>query len=73
MSYKSVVIMSGGEEASNGLTFRTAPEAEAYGSELLSRWFAPVGHKAVESDEPVSHRWNFERNKCEEEPNNIGA
>jgi len=66
MNFKSAVIMSNGEEASNGLVFRTAPEAEAYGEELLSRWFAPVGHKAIEFDGPVTHKWNWENLKLEE-------
>ena len=68
MGYKSFVVMTNGEEASNSLVFRTAPEADAYGDELLSRWFAPVSHVSRECDAPVSHEWNFETGRSEALP-----
>ena len=39
----------------------TKEEAEAAGKELLSRWFVPTDSRAVESDEPVNYRFNFEK------------
>lgn len=40
----------------NGLYFATKEEAEAYGRDLLMRWWVPVDSRAVESDEPVNYR-----------------
>ena len=40
---------------SNGLTFATREEAEAYGADLHDRWSLVVEHRAVESNEPVNY------------------
>jgi hypothetical protein len=45
----------------NALRFATKEEAEASGKELLSRWFVPTDSRAVESDDPVNYRFNFDK------------
>ena len=45
---------------SNACVYATKEEAEAAGHELLSRWFAPSDSRAVESNEPVNYRFNFD-------------
>jgi hypothetical protein len=40
----------------NGLAFATRKEAEQWGFDLLLRWSGAEDYRAVESDEPVSHR-----------------
>ena len=60
MGYKSVVIMSDGERASNGLVFQTHEEAHRAGAELLSRWMAPVSHDVEETTDPVNRVWHWE-------------
>lgn len=39
----------------NGLRFATEEEAYRWGADLMMRWFAPSGHRAVESDDPVNY------------------
>lgn len=41
----------------NSLRFATDEEAKAYGSDLLSRWFAVVGGEARETPDPVNYAW----------------
>jgi hypothetical protein len=55
VSWKTEVCVEG-KWASNGCRFATRGEAEAAGTELLSRWFVPTGSRAAESDEPVNYR-----------------
>jgi hypothetical protein len=56
MSWKPEVKVQG-EWSQNGLAFETEWEAAAYASDLFSRWTMTEGHRAVESDAPVSHEW----------------
>lgn len=57
MSWKCEVHAEG-EWVSNGLCFETEQEANDYGVDLLSRWFVPDDHRAIQSDDPVNYRWN---------------
>lgn len=41
----------------NALAFATREEAEANAKDLFARWTLCTGHRAVESDEPVSHTY----------------
>ena len=41
----------------NALAFATREEAEANARDLYNRWTLCTGHRAVESDEPVSHTY----------------
>ena len=64
MSWQSYVhIPPGGEWATNSCVFATKEEAEAAGSELLSRWFVPDAHEARETDKPVNYRFDHENFK----------
>lgn len=47
-----------GEWVSNGLRFATEQEALNYGTDLLSRWFLPDDHRAVQSEDQPNYRWN---------------
>lgn len=60
MSWKCEV-HADGEWVSNGLRFATEKEANDYGIDLRSRWFVPDNHRAVKSDEPVTHCWDSKR------------
>ena len=53
-----------GDWSSNGLCFATAAEAEAYGQDLLSRWFVPTASRAVPCQEPVNRVWDFAQRKA---------
>jgi len=55
MSYKPEVQIDGKWE-SNGLVFATETEAAHYASDLFRRWTLCQGHRAVESDLPVTHQ-----------------
>ena len=44
----------------NALRFETKDEAEAYARDLFQRWFTAVGHRAAESDDPVSFKYVFD-------------
>ena len=61
-SFKTEVYAQG-SWSSNSLRFSTKEEAEASGKELLSRWFVPTDSRALESEDPVNYRFNFETNK----------
>lgn len=53
MSWKTEVLVEG-KWASNALRFATEQEALDAGVELLSRWFVPTDHRAVECGDPVN-------------------
>jgi hypothetical protein len=58
MSYKAEVIAdSSGTWCGNGLAFATEVEAQAYVQDLMWRWTAVRETRVVESQEPVSHRY----------------
>ncbi len=59
MSYKAEMLAEG-SWCSNGCAYATREEAEAAGKELMSRWMVPTDSRAVESDQPVNYRFNFE-------------
>jgi hypothetical protein len=63
MSFKSEVYT--GTWSHNDLRFATKEEAEASGKELLTRWYTPTDSRAIESSDPVRHRFNFETQKNE--------
>lgn len=46
--------------AFNAVVYPTKEEAEAGGSELLSRWFAPSDFVVVEVMEEANYRFDFE-------------
>jgi hypothetical protein len=50
-----------GEWVGNSLRFATQAEAEAYGDELLSRWYLPDESRAVPSPDPVNYKWESGR------------
>lgn len=56
-SYAFYVKLPNEAPCTNALRFATRAEAEAYGSELLSRWTAPDIGFANETADPVTHRW----------------
>lgn len=41
--FKVYVQLKGETPKSNGLSFETVEDAKAYGRDLLSRWFVPIG------------------------------
>lgn len=55
-SWKPELLVDG-EWAGNALRFATKEEAEASASDTYSRWMLAVGHRAVESDDPVNYKW----------------
>ena len=59
VSYKLEVEVSH-EWSSNSRRFATAAEAEAAGTELLSRWMAPTDSRVAETNDPVNARFNFD-------------
>jgi hypothetical protein len=61
-SWKPEVLVSG-KWAGNALRFATKEEAEESGNELLSRWFVPVDSRAVQSEDEVNYKFDFEGNK----------
>jgi hypothetical protein len=64
-NWRTGIIESEGDRPCfNALVFATKEEAEAYGSELLSRWTLPVAHVAVETNNAVTYRFDFERGKA---------
>lgn len=46
----------------NALVFATEKEAKYSADELASRWLLVVGTRAVESNDPVNYRIDFENN-----------
>lgn len=57
-SFKIEVLVDG-KWSSNALRFATKKEAEASVSELMSRWYVPMDGRAAESEDPVSHYFDF--------------
>lgn len=53
-------VCTNGTWASNACVYATKEEAEAAGVELLTRWFVPTASRAVESDDAVNYKFNFE-------------
>lgn len=54
--------------AGNGLRFATQDEALVYVNDLAFRWTSVDDTRAIESDDPVTHRFNFETRKAERLP-----
>src|SRR3990167_4504399 len=46
-----------GKWTANALRFATEEEANAYASDLFSRWMGAKDMRVVPSDDPVSHQW----------------
>lgn len=44
----------------NALVFATKKEAEYSAKDLFNRWYLCVGHRAVESDDPVNYRIDWD-------------
>jgi len=59
MSWKPEVFAER-EWTGNGLVFETKEEAERWARDLLFRWFVPTDSRAVESNQPVNYKLNFE-------------
>lgn len=58
MAYKAEVIAdSTGTWCGNSLRFATHPEAEAYVSDLYSRWTAVRQTRVVECNDEVNYKW----------------
>jgi len=55
MSYAPEVFLEG-KWSGNALRFATELEADAYGRDLLMRWFVPTDSRAVPSTDPVNYR-----------------
>lgn len=56
VSYKVGVILPGEQRLTyNALRFPTAAAADAYGSELLSRWYVSTGFIVTPCDDPATH------------------
>lgn len=62
VSFKMEVLVDG-TWSSNSCAYATRKEAEAAGVELLGRWFVPSDSRAVESDQPVNYRFDFDANR----------
>jgi hypothetical protein len=57
-SWKSEVIADdSGQWTTNALRFATKEEAEAYVSDLSSRWFLVRETRAVPSTDPINYKW----------------
>ncbi len=54
MSYAPEMFVDGGWSG-NALRFATEAEAEAWGRDLLMRWFVPSDSRAVPSTDPVNY------------------
>jgi hypothetical protein len=57
-SFKIEVLVDG-KWSTNSLRFATKGEAEASVRELMSRWYVPEEGRAAESEDPVSHSFDF--------------
>lgn len=57
MSYKPEVTTDGKSFAGNAMRFATEAEAQAYVHDLSMRWLAVRGTRVVESEDPVTGRW----------------
>ena len=56
MSFACYVILRGEKPCANALRFATYDEANAYGIDLLSRWFVPESFEVRETPDPVNYR-----------------
>jgi len=65
MSYKTMMEFKNDAPATNALRFGTEEEALAHGRELFSRWTVPIGYHAEVSDDPVTHRFDFDLGRGE--------
>jgi len=65
MSYKTMMEFKNDPPATNALRFATEEEVMAHGRELFSRWTVPIGYHAEESDDPDTHRFNFDLGRGE--------
>ena len=59
-SFKIEVLVDG-KWSTNSLRFATKKEAEASVSELMSRWYIPMDGRAAESEDSVTHWFNFQK------------
>ncbi len=57
MGFKAYMLFKSERPSTNSLTFATREEADAYGSDLLSRWTTPIGYKVRETDEQPTDQW----------------
>lgn len=57
MSWLVWVHLGPNDGGTNACRYATKAEAEAAGSELLSRWFAPTGYEVRESTDPVNYEF----------------
>ncbi len=48
----------GSQYAGNALRFATEHEAEASASDLMNRWFVPIGWRVDVSDDAPNYRWD---------------
>jgi hypothetical protein len=64
MSWKTEYLVSG-KWYTNAVVLATKEEAEAEGKSRLMRWFVPTNSRAVESNDPVNYRFNFDTGLCE--------
>ena len=58
MAWKAEVVADRtGKWCGNQLRFASQAEAEGYVRDLMMRWTLVVNTRAVESNDPVTHRW----------------
>ena len=62
ITFKTYVEVSG-KWSTNACVYATKKEAEAAGTELLSRWFVPTASEARESSDPVNYKFDFQANR----------
>ena len=58
MSYKPQFHFTNDERQTNGQSFATEQEALASAAARWARWLQPTGYSAVESDAPVTYRYD---------------
>jgi hypothetical protein len=56
-SYAAYVILPGEAPATNALRFPTYQEADSYGFDLLTRWFAPEDYEVRQTEDKPNYRW----------------
>ena len=62
MSYCAEVVADRtGKFVGNQLRFATHQEADAYGRDLMGRWFLVEKYRVVESDDPVNYEWKKDK------------
>lgn len=54
-------VLVDGKWVTNGLVFATKAEAEAWGQDLLLRWFVPRDARATETTDPVNYTYDREK------------